>query len=95
MTDTADGLTHLVPVTKVFSNDRREVEVSFPQRVVADLDDALLEQPLHVPVTERETVVQPSRLLDDADRESVVAGLTVSPPPCGVTRQNHRTLLMP
>jgi len=98
--DTANGRTNFVhvppgtptgfPVTQLFSAERREGDVPLPQRVVADLNAALLEQFLHVSVAEREAVVQPNRVLNDADRETVAVGLTVIdwPPPYRLTCQN-------
>ena len=88
VTDTADGRTHLVhvppgtlsgfPVTQLFSNERRKFDVPLPQRVVARLNTALLEQFLHIPVAEREAVVEPNRVLDDADWEAMAIGHGVS-----------------
>lgn len=88
MTDTADDGTDFVhvppgtptrfPATQLFSNERREIDVPLAQRVVADLNTALLEQLLHVPVAQWEAVVQPNRVLDDADRETVAIGRGVN-----------------
>jgi len=66
------------PVTQLFSDKRREVDVPLAQRVVPDLNAALLKQFLHIPVTEREAVLQPDRVLDDADQETVAIGHGVS-----------------
>jgi len=101
VTDTADGGTDFVhmppgtptgfPVTQLFSDERREVDVPLTKRVVADLNTTLLKQFLHISVTERKAVVEPNRVLDDADRETVAVGLTVShwPPPYRFTCQNR------
>ena len=101
VTDTADGGTDFIhvppgtptgfPVTQLFSNERREFNVPLAKRVVADLNTALLEQFLHIPVAakrrhrrcpgqeaEREAVVKPNRVLDDADWEAVAIGHGVS-----------------
>jgi hypothetical protein len=88
VTDTADGGTDFVhvppgtpsgfPVTQLFSDERREFDVPLAKRVVADLNPALLEQLLHIPVAEREAVVQPNCMLDDADREAMTIGRGVS-----------------
>ena len=100
VTDTADGSTDFVhvppgtptgfPVTQLFSDERREFDVPLAKRVVADLNTTLLKQFLHIPITEREAMVQPNRVLDDADRETVAVGLTVIhwPPPYRLTCQN-------
>jgi hypothetical protein len=84
------------PVTQLFSDERREFDVPLAKRVVADLNPTLLKQFLHIPVAakrrhrrcpgqeaERKPMVQPNRVLDDADWETVAVGLTVShwPPP--------------
>lgn len=45
---------------------------------MATLNTALLEQLLHIPVAEREAVVQPNRVLDNADWEAVAIGYGVS-----------------
>jgi len=98
--DTTDGGTDFVhvppgtlsgfPVTQLFSDKRREFDVPRAKRVVADLKTTLLKQFLHISVTEREAMVQPNRVLDDADRDTVAVGLTVShwPPPYWLTCQN-------
>jgi len=45
---------------------------------MADLDAALMEQFLHVTVTERETVVEPNSVLDDHHRKAVAVGFGVA-----------------
>jgi len=81
------------PVTQLFSDERREFDVPLAKRVVADLNTTFLKQVLHISVTERKAMVEPNRVLDDADRETVAAGTTVShePPPYRLTCQNRLT----
>ena len=45
---------------------------------MADLDTALVQQFLNVPVTEREAVVQPDRVLDNRHQETVAVRFRVS-----------------
>jgi len=59
-------------------SERLDVDVPLSQRVVADLNTALLEQFLYALVAERKAVVKPNRVLADADRKTVVVVLTVS-----------------
>lgn len=53
-------------------------DIPLPHRVMADLNTALLEQFLYSAVAEREAEVQPNRVLDDADGETMVIGRGVS-----------------
>jgi hypothetical protein len=78
-------------VTKIGGEQGREFDVTLAKRVVTNLDTTLLEQPLDVSVTEREAVVQPTGVLDDADWKSVAVRLSVSHciPPYRLTCQNH------
>ena len=45
--------------------------------LVTHLNAALMQQFLHIPVTQRKAVVQPDRVLDDCHRETVAVGLGV------------------
>ena len=61
-----------------FGEERGELDVPLAQRLVADLDTALLEQFLNVTLTQRETVVEPKSVLDDAERKTVAVGFAIS-----------------
>ena len=65
-------------MTQLFSDERREFDAPLPEGVVADLNAALLEQFLDISVAEREAVVEPDGVLDDAHREAVAIGHGVS-----------------
>ena len=64
-------------MAQVFSEQRAEFDAPFAEGLVADLDAALVEQFLNVPVTEGEAVVQPDGVLDDRHRKAVAVGLGV------------------
>ncbi|BBN97086.1 hypothetical protein DEGR_38190 (plasmid) [Deinococcus grandis] len=55
-----------------------ELDVPLPQRFVTDLDAALVEQLLNVPLAEGEAVVQPQSVADHAQGKTVAVGLPVS-----------------
>ena len=68
VSEAIDAHTHLVkmppgtppgfPVTQVFCEQGTEFDIPLAQRLMADLNTALVQQFLDVPVTEREAVVQ-------------------------------------
>jgi len=64
-------------VTEFFSEEQGELDVPLAQRLVADLDTALLKEFLNVTLAQRETVVEPERVLDNAQWKSVAVGLAV------------------
>ena len=67
-----------LPVPEFFGEERGELDVPLAQRLVADLNAALLEEFLDVTLTQRETVIEPESVLDDAERETVAVRLAVS-----------------
>jgi len=62
---------------------------------VTDLNAALMEKLLNVPVTQRKAVIEPDGLLDDGHRETVAVGLGVghggatSPDPIKATQPSE------
>lgn len=54
------------PMPKVLREERSKFDVPLAQRFIADLDTALLEEFLNVTLAQREMMVEPERLLDDA-----------------------------
>ena len=75
MPDAIDARTHLVemppgtpsgfPVTEVFRQQGSELDGPLAEGFVTDLDAALVEQFLNVPVTQSEAVIEPDGVLDD------------------------------
>ena len=61
-----------------FSEQGSEFDVPLPQGFVTDLDAALVEQFLNVPLAEWEAVVEPEGVPDDAQGKTVAVGLPVS-----------------
>jgi len=84
VSDAIDARTDLVqkpagtalgfPLAQVFREERAEVDIPFAQRLVADLDAALVEQFLNISVAEREAVIQPHGVLDDGHWKAVPVG---------------------
>ena len=66
------------PMAKLPSEEGGELDVPLPQRFVPDLDAALVEQFLNVPLAEWEAVVQPQSVADHAQGKTVAVGLPVS-----------------
>jgi len=66
-----------LPVAQVFREEGSEFYAPLAQGFVTDHDAALVQQFLHIPVAQREAVVQPDGVLDDGQRESVSVGLEV------------------
>ncbi len=98
--DTADGSTDFVhvpagtgskfPVTRHLGQERREFGVQLLERVVADLNATLRERARHIPVVEREAVVQLlgascMMLIGKRWREG---GGSVTDPVCRIIRRN-------
>ena len=87
MSNAIDRRAHLVyqpagtpsgfPLAQVFSEQRAKFEAPFANRLVTDIDTALVEQFLNIPIAEWEAMVQPDGVLDDGHRESVAVGVRV------------------
>ena len=87
MPDAIDARTDLVqmppgtpsgfPVAQVFSEEGSELDTPLAEGLMANLNAALVQQFLHVSVTQGKAVVQPDRVLDDCHRETVAVGLGV------------------
>ncbi len=65
------------PVAQVFSEEGAEFNTPLAQGFVTDLNAALVEQFLDIPVAQREAVIEPDDVLDDAHRKSVAVGFRV------------------
>ena len=65
------------PVAQFFCEQWTELDAPFAVGLVTHLNAALVEQFLHVPVTQGKVVLQPDRVLDDCHRETVAVGLGV------------------
>ncbi|GGO29518.1 hypothetical protein GCM10008949_23220 [Deinococcus humi] len=84
MRDPSDLHVHLVqmppgtppgfPVTQFLGQQRSELDVPWPEGLMADVDPALVEQFLNGTLTEREAMVEPQGVLDDAEEKTVAAG---------------------
>jgi len=55
-----------------------ELDVPLAERLVTHLDAALLKQFLDVTLAQREMVIKPESVLDDAQQKAVAVGLAVS-----------------
>ena len=85
--DAVHGRTHLVqmppgtppgfPVAQFFCEEGSEFNAPLAEGLVADLNAALVEQFLDIPVTQGKSVVQPDGMLDDGHWKSVAVGLEV------------------
>ncbi|BDP44330.1 hypothetical protein DAETH_42990 (plasmid) [Deinococcus aetherius] len=64
-------------VTQFLSEQGSKFDVPLAQGLVADLDAALEEQLLDIPLAKGEAVVQPQGVADDAQGETVAVGLPV------------------
>ena len=88
VSDAIDARTYLVQmppgtppgflVTQVFCEQGTEFDIPLAQCLMADLNTALVQQFLDVPVTKREAVIQPDRVLDDGHRETMAVRFRVS-----------------
>ncbi len=65
-------------VAQFFGEDGREFDVPLPQSFVADLNTALVEQFLTVTLAEREAVVEPQGVTDDAQGKTMAVRFLVS-----------------
>ncbi|GGN42918.1 hypothetical protein GCM10010842_29850 [Deinococcus daejeonensis] len=65
-------------VPQLSSEQGSEFDVPPPQGFVTDLDAALVEQFLKIPLAEWEAVVEPEGIPDDAQRKTVAMGLPIS-----------------
>ena len=62
-------------VTQFLSQERSKFDVPLPQGLVADHDPALVEEFRHVTLTEREPMVEPQGVADDAQGKSMTVRL--------------------
>ena len=75
MSDPIDARTHLIqmppgtpsgfPVAQSFCEQGRELDTPFSESFMANLNAALVQQFLDIPVTQGKVVVQPDGVLDD------------------------------
>ena len=87
MPDAIDARTHLVqmppgtpsgfPVAQVFSEEGSELDTPLAEGLMANLNAALVQQFLHVSVTQGKAVIEPNGVLDDVHGETVAVGLGV------------------
>jgi len=66
------------PLAQVFNEERSELDAPFANGFVTDLDAALVEQFLNVPIPQGKAVVEPNGVLDDGHGETVAVRLGVS-----------------
>jgi hypothetical protein len=81
MSNAIDACTHLVqmppgtptgfPVAQVFGEEGAKLDAPLAERLMAHLNAALMQQFLHVPVTQGKAVVEPNGVLDDGHGEAV------------------------
>jgi hypothetical protein len=81
VSDAVHARTHLVemppgtptgfPVAQVFGEERAKLDAPLAERLMAYLNAALMQQFLHVPVTQGKAVVEPNGVLDDGHGEAV------------------------
>ena len=87
MPDAIDGRADLIhmppetppgfPVAQSFCEQGRELDTPFSESFMANLNAALVQQFLDIPVTQGKVVVQPDGVLDDTHWETVAVGLGV------------------
>ena len=87
MPDAIDARTDLVqmppgtpsgfPVAQVFSEEGSELDTPLAEGLMANLNAALVQQFLHVSVTQGKAVIEPNGVLDDGHGETVAVGLGV------------------
>ena len=65
-------------VAQFLGQERRELDVPLTEGLVTALNTTLVKQLLNVPLAEREAVVEPQGVADDAERKPVAVGLAVS-----------------
>ena len=61
-----------------FGEERCELDVPLAQRLVADLDATLLKEFLDITLAQREGMITPESLLDDAQGKPMAVRLAVS-----------------
>lgn len=66
------------PMSQFFGEEGCELDVPLSQRLMTDLNPALLEQFLNITLAEGEAMIEPKSVLDDAQRKSVSVGLAIS-----------------
>jgi len=66
------------PVPQFFGEERYEFDVLLAKRLMTDLDPPLLEHFLNITLAEREAVIEPESVLNDAQRKLVAMRLTIS-----------------
>ena len=64
-------------MAQFFGEERSEFYAPFAEGFVADLNAALMQQFLHVSVTQGKAVIEPNGVLDDGHGETVAVGLGV------------------
>lgn len=65
-------------VAQFFGQERCELDVPLTEGLMTDLNTTLVKQFLNVPLAEGETVVEPERVSNDAQRKTVAVGFAVS-----------------
>lgn len=66
------------PVPQLFGEERCELDVPLPERLMANDDTALLEQFLNVALAQWEAVIEPEGVLNNTQRETVAVWLAIS-----------------
>ncbi len=75
-------------MAQLFCQQRGELDVPLPQRLVTDVHAALVEECLNVRLAEWEAVVEPRGVADDAQGETVAVRLTRRHSPLALSCQN-------
>ena len=65
-------------VPQSFGEERSELDVPLVQGFVADLDATLLEDLLNITLAQREMMIKPKSVLDDAQGKPMAIGLAIS-----------------
>jgi len=66
------------PVPQFFGKEQCEFDSSLAKRLMTDLYPTLLKQFLNITLAQREVVIKPEGVLDDAQRKAVAIGLAIS-----------------
>ena len=77
LVDMPPGTPTGFPVAQVFREEGSEFNAPLAEGFVADRNATLVEQFLHIPVTQGKAVVQPNGMLDDRHGKSMAVGLDV------------------
>ena len=64
-------------MAQVFSEEGSELDTPLSEGLMANLNAALVQQFLHVSVTQGKAVIEPNGVLDDGHGETVAVGLGV------------------